>query len=142
MNNFLKDLRREFDDFWDSKTRRPVLILASIAMVIVVVAVLVVELSVEVKKTPCSPDSYPANCYRVSKDVCQLIWSKSETSCKETIKGLNLSPGRLISPILFKCQVANFDRSMASTRITSPECKRLHDELDDWLRSNPGFNGN
>ena len=140
MNNLLRDLRRAFDEFWASKLRRPVLILASIAVGIIVVAILAQEVSNETKRTPCSPDSYPANCYHIAKDVCEFIWSKSEISCRETIKGLNLSPGRLISPILFKCQVAKLDRNMASVRITSPECKRQHDELDDWLRSNPGFN--
>jgi hypothetical protein len=140
MNNFLKDLRREFDDFWTSKLKKPFLILVSIAMGIIVVAVLAEELSRETKQTPCSPDSYPANCYHVSKDVCQFIWTKSEASCKEAIKGLNLSPGRLLSPILFKCQVASLDRNISTTRITSPECNRLHNELEDWLRSNPNFN--
>lgn len=98
---------------------------------------LLYELTAVKIKTPCTPNVYPANCYHVNADLCESLWQKSDITCREEIRKLSLPPGKMISPILFKCQVASLDRLIASTRISNPGCDRLFQELEMWKKTNP-----
>ncbi len=88
----------------------------------------------EVKPTACSPEPYPARCYYVNQDACEIIWSKSELTCKEYIQKLPMAPGRLSGPLLFNCQLMNLDNAFASSRKLNPECNKMFSELKDWKR--------
>lgn len=97
------------------------------------------QLANEEDTSPCSPTRYPARCYRVSREVCETTWAKSEPECKEKIRQLNLAPTRLLSPIEFKCQVLSLDRLVNYMRIHNEDCDKLHKELEAWKLTNPDF---
>lgn len=116
--------------------RRGVLIISTI-LTLTALYFVVYELTSEKKRLPCSPKTYPASCYHVNEELCESLWEKSDVTCREEIKKLALRPGQMISPILFKCQVASLDRLIASSRISNPECDRLYEELIMWKKTNP-----
>ena len=82
------------------------------------------------------PEGMPGRCYHVSQDMCELIWGKAETSCKDSVQKLNLPPGRLTGPYVNKCKMANFDRAFIYARKSSPECDNIFLDLEDWRRRN------
>ncbi|MGE3388309.1 MAG: hypothetical protein AB7K41_16405 [Bdellovibrionales bacterium] len=93
----------------------------------------------EVPATPCSSNGMPGRCYSVDPQMCEILWAKADTTCRAKVQQLNLPPGRLIGPILLKCQLAIFDQAFPYTRISSPECEDMHKDLKAWKARNPDF---
>jgi hypothetical protein len=94
------------------------------------------EITNQVEVTPCSPTGHPAQCYNITQQMCEVIWAKSENSCKEFIQKLSLPAGRLGGPIQFNCQWTALDKAFAASRSSNPECKELFKELEGWQRRN------
>jgi hypothetical protein len=105
----------------------------------VIVGGLAYYMSQQEELTPCSPSKYPARCYHVQENACDIFWKHSEASCQAIIKSLKLSPTRLIGPILFRCQELKFDMNFAYTRISNADCDERHAELEAWKMRNPDF---
>ena len=90
----------------------------------------------EAEPTSCAPTGFPARCYQVPQKICEALWTKSGESCKEFIQKLTLPPGRLIGPIIFKCQLTALDNAFSHSRKATVECKEMVVDLEDWKRRN------
>lgn len=89
-----------------------------------------------VEVTPCSPEGNPGRCYYVNQQACETVWEKADATCKEFIKGLSLPPGRLIGPIVAKCQLSNLDKVFLDSRKSTPECIEMFKDLEGWRARN------
>lgn len=94
------------------------------------------RLSQEDPTGPCSPSGFPGRCYRITETMCNVVWDKAEGKCKEWVKQFKLPPGRLITPVIRKCQLSDLDSAYKWLRISSPECDQMKVDLDGWRRSN------
>jgi hypothetical protein len=92
----------------------------------------------EATPKPCSPAGFPGRCYHVNDHICDITWRSSEAACKDVVKKLNLPPGRLIEPIITRCQLVKLDEAFSVSRKSTPECDDMHRELDEWKKRN-GF---
>jgi hypothetical protein len=116
---------------------QPVYRFLAFAFVLIVGLVYFVQnYSDEAEPTPCSPGALPSRCYQISKKMCETVWSTTEASCQEYLKKFNLTPGRLVGPIVFRCQWAYLDNAFAGARNPTPECKQLFSELKAWESRN------
>ncbi|MGZ6480436.1 MAG: hypothetical protein ACXWQE_14095 [Bdellovibrionales bacterium] len=87
---------------------------------------------------PCSVTGYPGRCYVMNEKACNLVWEKSAATCKEAIQKYNLPPGRLVGPIIQRCQLGKIDEAFGPNRKSTPECEDMHRELEEWKQRN-GF---
>jgi hypothetical protein len=90
----------------------------------------------EVKPAPCAPSGNPARCYRISQRMCEPVWTNAEVKCKEFVRKLALPPGRLVGPIVMKCQLSNLDQAFNYARKSIPDCQGMFSDLDDWKKRN------
>lgn len=111
-------------------------ILLFVAAVGIILVYFAYRMEFDLPAEPCSPAGFPARCYRIKSDACEVIWQKSEGPCRQYVLKLSLPLGRLVGPFIFKCQSAGLDRAFQYSRKSSPECDRLFDELEDWKRTN------
>jgi len=90
-------------------------------------------------KHPCAPQQYPGRCYRITRDVCETSWNKFAEECTAKVKGLSLSPTRLLGPIEFNCQTSKLDRAFEYLRVTNSDCDEQQEKLEKWRKTNPDF---
>lgn len=90
----------------------------------------------DVDDTPCSPGGFPSRCYNISPKMCIAVWSTTDENCKAYIKKFDLPPGRLVGPIVFRCQWAYLDSAFSGARKATPECQEMFTELKDWESRN------
>ncbi len=122
-----------------SESRKLLLNLVAICIVILTSVLIGYRYAVEVEPTPCSKDRYPARCYRITEKQCQLVWTRAEVSCQQIIQTMSLPPTRLVAPIREKCQQAQIANAFEMSRITNAECETMHQELLDWQKRNSDF---
>jgi hypothetical protein len=119
--------------------KRQLLIASQVLLLVAILGSFVYYSMIEVESTPCSPGGFPVRCYHITQDVCEVIWKKSEESCKTTVQGLNLSASRLLGPITFKCQLSSLDKAFSNSRKNNEECTEMKKDLDGWRARNPDF---
>lgn len=90
----------------------------------------------EFAAAPCSPEGFPGRCYHVPQSVCEIAWNNAEASCKDYVKGFNFGPGRLIGPMVSRCQHATFDKAFPYSRRSNEDCDSLHYEMEEWRKRN------
>ena len=94
------------------------------------------QAAIDTKAPPCATNGFPARCYHITQRMCEAIWTKSEETCRETIHKLNLPLGRLLGPIIHKCQLASLDDAFVHNRKSNNECNDMFFQLEDWRRRN------
>jgi hypothetical protein len=106
------------------------------AVVSAFLAFLGYRMMTETQPTPCSPDGSVARCYNISEHLCTLIWEKSEAACKAYVDKQKFPPGRLVGPIMLRCQALKVDEAFSASRKSNPECEQMHRDLEDWKKRN------
>ncbi|MEK6555072.1 MAG: hypothetical protein AABZ31_07530 [Bdellovibrionota bacterium] len=86
--------------------------------------------------TPCSKSGFPGRCYKVPEGMCNIVWDRTEETCNEFIKTLNLPPGRLMGPIVTKCRLMHYDKPFVYGRESNAECDQIFQDLELWKRRN------
>jgi hypothetical protein len=119
--------------------KRALIISSQVLLLLMVLGYFVYHTTTEVETTPCSPQGFPARCYHISQDICEVVWKKAESSCKGIISGLNLPPTRLIGPVMFKCQQVSLDNAFGNSRKSNDECSAMKADLESWKARNPDF---
>jgi hypothetical protein len=131
----MRKLFASWQEYWRSLTpglKLLVLFVLSSAVLIY----LGFQIKSDVQLGPCSPGGYPARCYRITENMCDVIWTKADPTCKEIIRKLALPPGRLVGPFIAKCQTALLDKAFLYSRKSSSECDALFSDIEDWRRRN------
>jgi hypothetical protein len=125
--------------FSDSPLAAGIKVLSLVAVLTAFLIYLVARMDENVLSGPCSPpNGNPIRCYHVSQHICEVMWAKTEPECKEFVTSLKLPPGRLVGPIIFRCQVIKLDQAFSASRKSTPECLDMHRELEEWKKRN-GF---
>ena len=106
------------------------------AAIFIIIGYLGYQAMQEVEPAPCSPSGSPARCYRISQRMCEPVWANAEVKCKEFVHKLALPPGRLVGPIVMKCQLSNLDQAFNYARKSIPGCQEMFTDLDDWKKRN------
>ena len=112
-------------------------LLAMLAVALIIIGLLQIDWDDEVK--PCEASQFPRACFTMSEATCQKAWPLFVKECKNTIQQLNLGDGRLISPILRRCQELKYLRAFASMYLTDSACQERKKDLEIWAKSNPDF---
>lgn len=109
------------------------LVIASVAVVglLFLAAQLIPD---DVQPGPCSQAGHPGRCYHFEEAVCEVVWKKASDECDEAIKKMALPPGRLIGPVMAKCQLIHLDQAFAYSRKEIPECRETFQKLENWKR--------